>query len=77
MDGGKNVVVQNNIFRDNLGAGIEISDEDNQNPTGYVLQNNISTRNYYGIYTIVFEKLMVIRESFFNTDFFSKFQCLF
>jgi len=42
--------VENNIFRDNLGAGIEISDEDDQHPAGYILQNNISTNNYYGIY---------------------------
>ena len=50
LDGGRNVVVRDNVFRDNLGPGIQISDEDLQNPTGYVLQDNISTRNYYGIY---------------------------
>lgn len=50
LDGGGRVTVRNNVFRDNLGPGIEISDEDFQNPTGYVLENNISTNNYYGIY---------------------------
>jgi parallel beta-helix repeat protein len=50
LDGGGNVTICNNISRDNLGPGIEISDEDQQNPTGYVLENNISTRNYYGIF---------------------------
>ncbi len=49
LDGGGDVVVRNNVFRDNLGPGIEISDEDYQNPTGYVLIGNISTGNYYGI----------------------------
>ena len=50
VDGGGDVIVRNNIFRDNLGAGIEISDEDLQNPTGYVLENNICTGNYFGIF---------------------------
>ena len=50
LDGGADVTLRANVFRDNLGPGIEISDEDFQNPTGYVLENNISTRNYYGIF---------------------------
>ena len=50
LDGGEDVTVRNNIFRDNLGPGIEISDEDLQKPTGYVLENNESTNNYYGIF---------------------------
>lgn len=50
IDGGGEVTVRGNIFRDNLGPGIEISDEDFQNPTGYVLENNVSTGNYYGIF---------------------------
>ena len=50
VDGGYNIYIRNNIFRDNLGPGIEISDEDLQQPYGYVLENNISTNNYYGIY---------------------------
>ena len=50
LDGGHDVTVRDNVFRDNLGPGIEISDEDFQNPYGYILENNVSTRNYYGIY---------------------------
>ena len=50
LDGGGDVVVRNNVFRDNAGPGIEISDEDGQSPTGYVLIGNISTGNYFGIF---------------------------
>jgi parallel beta-helix repeat protein len=50
LDGGRDVVVRDNVFHDNLGPGIEVSDEDGQSPTGYVLEGNISTGNYYGIY---------------------------
>ena len=50
LDGGRDVTVRNNTFTDNLGPGIEISDEDLQNPTGYVLENNTSTGNYWGIF---------------------------
>jgi len=50
VDGGGLVTVRNNQFHDNLGPGIEISDEDFQNPKGYVLEGNISTNNYYGIF---------------------------
>ncbi len=50
VDGGYNVIIRNNTFTGNLGAGIEISDEDFQSPYGYVLENNTSTGNYFGIY---------------------------
>lgn len=50
VDGGADVTVRANVFEGNLGCGIEISDEDLQYPTGYVLENNISTGNYFGIY---------------------------
>lgn len=50
LDGGRDVIIRNNIFRDNLGPGIQISDEDIQHPTGYILENNVSTGNYYGIF---------------------------
>jgi hypothetical protein len=50
LDGGYDVTVRKNIFRDNMGPGIEISDEDFQKPTGYVLEGNICIRNYYGIF---------------------------
>ena len=49
VDGGRDVVVRGNVFRDNLGPGIEISDEDGQRPTGYVIEDNVSTGNYFGI----------------------------
>ena len=55
LDGGGNVTVRDNLFRNNLGPGIEISDEDNQHPTGYILENNISTENYWGIFIWNFE----------------------
>lgn len=50
VDGGGNVIVRNNYFHDNLGPGIEVSDEDKQNPKGYILENNKSNNNYYGIF---------------------------
>ncbi len=50
IDGGHDVTVRDNIFRDNLGPGIQISDEDDQQPYGYVVDNNVSAGNYYGIY---------------------------
>ncbi len=50
VDGGHHVTVRNNTFTGNLGAGIEISDEDDQSPYAYVLENNTCTGNYFGIY---------------------------
>ena len=50
LDGGSNVTIRGNTFTNNRGPGIEISDEDIQRPFGYVLENNTSTGNYYGIY---------------------------
>jgi parallel beta-helix repeat protein len=50
IDGGHNVTVTNNTFQGNIGPGIQISDEDLQSPYGYVLEDNVSTENYYGIY---------------------------
>jgi parallel beta-helix repeat protein len=50
VDGGHDITIRNNTFTNNLGPGIEISDEDYQNPYGYILENNICTGNYYGIY---------------------------
>ncbi len=50
VDGGHDVTVRNNVFQNNKGPGIEISDEDGQNPYGYVLENNTSTENLFGIY---------------------------
>lgn len=50
VDGGHDIIIRNNTFRGNLGPGIEISDEEIRNPFGYILENNTSTGNYYGIY---------------------------
>ncbi len=50
VDGGHDVTVRNNTFSGNLGPGLEISNEDNQNVFGYVVENNTMTDNYYGIY---------------------------
>lgn len=50
VDGGHDIVIRNNTFYGNLGPGIEISDEDFQEPYGYILENNTSYENYYGIF---------------------------
>jgi len=50
LDGGRDVTLVRNRLWNNLGPGIEISDEDCQNPTGYVVRNNSSTGNYFGIF---------------------------
>jgi len=50
VDGGRNVTLKNNNVQANIGPGIQISDEDNQNPFGYVLEGNICTGNYYGLF---------------------------
>jgi parallel beta-helix repeat protein len=50
VDGGHDITIRNNTFTGNLGPGIQISDEDIQNPYGYILENNTSTGNYYGLY---------------------------
>lgn len=50
VDGGHHITVTNNTFQDNIGPGIQISDEDNQAPYAYVLEDNTSTANTYGIY---------------------------
>ncbi len=50
VDGGGDVTLRDNFFHDNLGPGIEISDEDSQDPKGYILENNRSINNYFGIF---------------------------
>lgn len=50
LDGGHDITVRDNVFRDNLGPGIQVSDEDRQKPYNYVIENNISTDNYFGAY---------------------------
>ena len=50
LDGGGDVTLRGNTIRNNLGPGIEVSDENIRKPTGYVIENNVSSGNYYGIY---------------------------
>ena len=50
LDGGKNVVIRKNNFHDNKGPGILISDEEKAKPGGYVIEDNVSKNNYFGIY---------------------------
>ncbi len=50
LDGGRDVTVRDNVFKDNQGPGIEISDEEHARPSGYVLEGNTITGNYFGIY---------------------------
>ena len=50
VDGGHDVTVKENEIFENLGPGIQISDEDDQNPYGYVLEDNIIERNDFGVF---------------------------
>jgi len=50
VDGGHDITVRGNIFRDNFGPAIQISNEDNQEISGYVLEDNVITGNYFGLY---------------------------
>ena len=50
VDGGHDITVRGNTFRDNLGPGIEISDEDDQQHDDIVIEDNTITGNYYGLY---------------------------
>lgn len=50
LDGGYNVVIRNNYIHNNLGPGIQISDEDYQHPYGYIVESNTISSNYYGLY---------------------------
>ena len=49
LDGGHDVIIKENEIYENLGPGIQISDEDDQNPYGYVLEDNVIERNYFGV----------------------------
>lgn len=50
IDGGHDIILRDNHFYENIGPGIQISNEDHQNVFGYLLENNLSTQNIYGIY---------------------------
>lgn len=53
LDGGHDVVVRDNTFRNNHGPGIQVSDSEAVYPNGsygFVLENNISQNNEFGMY---------------------------
>jgi parallel beta-helix repeat protein len=50
LDGGQDVTLRGNTIRDNLGPGLQISDEESAGPTGYVLEDNLVTGNLIGLY---------------------------
>ncbi len=57
VDGGREVVVRDNIITDNHGPGLEVSDEDVQYPNasfGYVFERNEIRGNLFGIYLFNF-----------------------
>jgi parallel beta-helix repeat protein len=49
LDGGHTITIKNNYFNQNLGPGLQISNEDHQNPYGYIVENNEIKQNQYGI----------------------------
>lgn len=51
VDGGKDIIVKNNTAIGNEGPGFEISDEDDQAPTGYVITDNFLKDNYYAFFS--------------------------
>ena len=55
LDGGSNVTMRGNTVRDNIGPGIQVSDEDDQDPTGYLLEDNTVAGNTVGLYVWGFE----------------------
>lgn len=60
IDGGYGITARGNTIRNNLGPGIQVSDEDLQyynDPKasyGYLVEDNIITGNYFGLYTFNF-----------------------
>lgn len=53
LDGGHDVTVRDNVFQNNHGPGIQVSDEGALYPEGsygFVLENNVSRDNEFGIY---------------------------
>ena len=50
LDGGRDVTMRGNTVVDNNGPGIQVSDEDEQDPHGYLLANNTVTGNTVGLY---------------------------
>lgn len=50
LDGGRDVTLRGNLIRDNLGPGLQISDEELAGPTGYVLEDNLVTGNLIGLH---------------------------
>ncbi|RME38573.1 MAG: DUF1565 domain-containing protein [Planctomycetota bacterium] len=50
VDGGHDITLRGNVITGNIGPGIQLSDEELQNPSGYVLEGNTVTGNLYGVY---------------------------
>ncbi len=50
LDGGRDVTLRNNTITANIGPGVIVSDEDNQQPSGYVMEGNTITGNTWGVY---------------------------
>ncbi|NOZ28964.1 MAG: DUF1565 domain-containing protein [Chloroflexi bacterium] len=53
LDGGREITVRDNVFRNNHGPGIQVSDTEVAYPRGsrgFVLENNISQGNEFGLY---------------------------
>lgn len=50
VDGGRDITLRNNTITGNNGPGVEISDEDNRQPSGYVLEGNTIRENKFGLY---------------------------
>jgi parallel beta-helix repeat protein len=50
LDGGSDVTLRGNTVRDNIGPGIQVSNEDDQDPTGYLLEGNTVAGNTVGLY---------------------------
>jgi len=50
VDGGSDVTVTGNTLSRNHGPGLQLSDEEGNGPTGYVVTGNTITDNLWGIY---------------------------
>jgi len=50
VDGGHDVTLRENTIARNHGPGIELSDEDRQSPTGYLVTGNVVRDNLWGVF---------------------------
>lgn len=65
VDGGNTIIVRNNTFKSNK-AGILLSDEDGQEPFGYVMENNLLQDNTYDFDIYGFGKKSDIKTEIIN-----------